>query len=337
MIVRKLTRWTVLAGFVILLALILWTSFISVRNTPHSSKRTGPPTILAHRGIGQRFDIPIESERCTAEHMRRPAHDYLENTIRSMQAAFDSGADVVEFDIHPTTDGHFAVFHDRRLDCKTNGHGLTRSHTIEELKALDIGYGYTFDGGRTFPFRGNGVGLMPTMDEVFDRFPDRSFLLHIKGTEPKDAALLAAHLSTLSAERRSKLMVFGRGAVLVRLHQTLPDLRVFSAGSVANCLVRYIVYGWTGSVPSACQNAPVWVPINLTPWLWGWPNRFLDRMDGAHAFIIVMGAYPSWEISPGVDTLQDLGGLPAITTAASGLMKCSLFRRPLKALAAPDT
>ena len=63
-----------------------------------------------------------------------------------MQAAFDYGADVVEFDIHPTTDGRFVVFHDRRLDCKTNGQGLTRSHAIKELKALDIGYGYTFDG-----------------------------------------------------------------------------------------------------------------------------------------------------------------------------------------------
>ena len=243
--------------------------------------------------------------------MRRPTHEYLENTIRSMQAAFDSGAGVVEFDIHPTTDGRFAVFHDRRLDCKTDGHGLTRSHTIKELKALDIGYGYTFDGGRTFPFRGKGVGLMPTMDEVLKTFPDRPFLLHMKGTEPKDAALLAAHLSMLSSERRSNLMVFGNSAVLVRLHQTLPDLRVSSAGSIANCLVRYIAYGWTGIVPSVCQNAPIWVPINVTRWLWGWPNRFLDRMDGAHTLIIVMGAYPSWEISPGVDTVQDLAGLPA--------------------------
>src|SRR5689334_10585237 len=135
MTVRKLTRWILLAAFVIFLPLTLWTSFITGRTTPRSSsKRTGPPTILAHRGIGQQFDIPIESERCTAEHMRRPTHDYLENTIRSMQAAFDSGADVVEFDIHPTTDGRFAVFHDRRLDCKTNGQGLTRSHTIQELK-----------------------------------------------------------------------------------------------------------------------------------------------------------------------------------------------------------
>lgn len=321
----------ILAGFVILL-----TSFIYVRNTPRSSsKRTGPPTVLAHRGIGQRFDIPIESERCTAEHMERPAHDYLENTIRSMQAAFDSGADVVEFDIYPTTDGRFAVFHDRRLDCKTNGHGLTRSHTIKELMALDIGYGYTFDGGRTFPFRGKGVGLMPAMDDVFNRFPNRSFLLHMKGTEPKDAVLLAAHLSKLSTERRSKLMVFSSGAVLVRLHQTLPDLRMFSAGSVANCLLRYIAYGWTGIVPSRCQNAPIWVPINLTSWLWGWPNRFLDRMDGAHASIIVMGAYPSWELSPGVDTLQDLARLPADYNGAIWTNEVQLISPAVKNSSSP--
>jgi len=67
-----------------------------------------------------------------------PEHEYFENTIPSMRAAFDRGANVVEFDIHPTTDGRFAVFHDRTLECKTNGSGLTRTHTMEELKRLDI-------------------------------------------------------------------------------------------------------------------------------------------------------------------------------------------------------
>ena len=91
-----------------------------------------------------------------------------------MRAAFDRGANVVEFDIHPTTDGRFAVFHDRTLECKTNGSGLTRTHTMEELKRLDIGYGYTFDDGHTYPFRGKGIGLLPSMDEVFQEFPGRA-------------------------------------------------------------------------------------------------------------------------------------------------------------------
>ena len=36
-----------------------------------------------------------------------------------MRAAFAAGADIVEFDVHPTSDGQFAVFHDWTLDCRT--------------------------------------------------------------------------------------------------------------------------------------------------------------------------------------------------------------------------
>ena len=73
-----------------------------------------------------------------------------------MRAAFDAGADIVEFDVHPTTDGHFAVFHDWTLDCRTDGKGVTREHTLAELKKLDVGYGYTADGGKTFPVPRHG-------------------------------------------------------------------------------------------------------------------------------------------------------------------------------------
>jgi hypothetical protein len=31
------------------------------------------------------------------------------------------------------------------------------------------------DGGKTFPFRGKGIGVMPSLDEVLQAFPDRSF------------------------------------------------------------------------------------------------------------------------------------------------------------------
>ena len=227
-----------------------------------------------------------------------------------MQAAFDRGADVVEFDIHATTDGRFAVFHDRTLECKTNGHGLTRAHTMKELKALDVGYGYTFDGGRTFPFRGKGIGLMPSMDEVFEKFPARSFLIDVKDNEPNDALMLAERLSRLPAERHSKLMIFGRDATLAPLRARLPDIRMFSAGSIATCLLRYIGYGWTGIVPAPCRNSSLFIPINVVPWLWGWPNRFMNRMEAQGSSVIVMGRFPAGEISPGLDSPQDFVRLP---------------------------
>src|SRR5436309_14255285 len=92
------------------------------------------------------------------------------NTIPTMRAAFDRGANVVEFDIHPTTDGRFAVFHDRTLECKTNESGLTRTHTMKNLKRLDIGYGYTSDDGHTYPCRGKRIALWPSMDPEFPQF-----------------------------------------------------------------------------------------------------------------------------------------------------------------------
>jgi glycerophosphoryl diester phosphodiesterase len=301
-------RWKkLIIGLVLAAAL-----FVYVNNTSMFSARLpGTPTVLVHRGMSQRYAVPDRIDNCSAAHMLASEHEYLENTISSMQAAFDRGADVVEFDVHATTDGRFAVFHDRFLECRTNGHGLTREHTMAELQALDIGYGYTSDGGKTYPFRGKAIGLMPSMDEVFEKFPGRSFLIDIKGGDPDDGTLLAKHLSKLPAERRSKLMAFGRDTVLSRLREGLPDLRMFSAASTTQCLLRYIAYGWTGVVPASCHKAPVWVPINVAPWLWGWPNRFMNRFESRGSFVIVMGPYPANEISPGLDTQDDLARLPS--------------------------
>src|ERR1700754_760792 len=112
------------------------------------------PLLIAHRGLGQTFHREgLTAETCTANRIYPPEHPYLENTIDGFAAAFAAGADIVEFDVHPTTDGDFAVFHDWTVDCRTEGHGITREKSLAELKALDIGYGYTADGGKTFPFR----------------------------------------------------------------------------------------------------------------------------------------------------------------------------------------
>jgi glycerophosphoryl diester phosphodiesterase len=287
--------------------------FVYVTNTSRfSAPRAGSATVLVHRGVKQRYGIAeVGFDTCTAAHMFPPEHEYLENTIASMRAAFDRGADLVEFDIHPTTDNRFAVFHDRNLECRTDGQGLTRSHTLRELKALDIGYGYTFDGGRTYPFRGRGVGLMPTIDEVLETFPGRSLLIDVKDNEPADRILLADYLAALSTEQRSKLIVYARDGTLVVLRERFPGLRMFSTISVTSCLLRYIAYGWTGIVPAPCHDSPIFVPINVAPWLWGWPRLFMRRMEVAGGSTILMGRFPATEVSPGLDTPEDFARVPA--------------------------
>src|SRR5690606_31133002 len=108
---------------------------------------------------------------------------------------------------HPTTDGEFAVFHDWTLDCRTEGTGTTREHPMSYLKTLDIGYGYTPDNGKTYPFRGRGVGQMPTLEEVFRAFPGRQFLINIKSSDVEEADLLHQYLSARQLPQQRPLRV----------------------------------------------------------------------------------------------------------------------------------
>jgi len=295
----------------VLIVLLALGTFGFVNNTNLFARRApGEPVLLAHRGIAQRFDTQnLGADTCTAARMLAPEHAFLENSIASMRAAFDAGADVVELDVHPTTDRRFAVFHDWTLECRTNGKGVTREHAMAELRALDIGYGYTADGGQSFPFRGKGVGLMPSLDEVLATFPDRDFLINIKSNDPREGVLLVAHLVELPPAQRSRLMAYGGEEPIAVLRTGLPNFRTLSRASIRRCLLSYLGYGWTGVVPPACRNALILVPLNVTPWLWGWPDRFLNRMEGAGSRVFVQGDYRGgW--SSGIDTPQDLARLP---------------------------
>lgn len=273
--------------------------------------RDGKPVLLAHRGIAQRFDEGgLKNDTCTAARMLPSSHHHLENTIESMRAGFAAGADVVELDVHPTTDGEFAVFHDWTLDCRTDGHGVTREHSMAYLKKLDIGHGYTADGGKTFPFRGKAIGMMPTLGEVLEAFPQQRLLINVKSRDPSEGEKLAAVLNKLPAERRAQIMVYGGDEPVATVRQHTPEIRTISRASVKSCLLGYIGYGWSGMVPKACHNAMVTLPINVAPWMWGWPDRFLDRMKAANSEVFVLGPYRGGEFSTGIDTPDQFARLP---------------------------
>lgn len=271
----------------------------------------GKPVLLAHRGVAQTFPPDgIENDTCTASRIRAPEHSFLENTIPSMRAAFAAGADIVEFDVQPTTDGHFAVFHDWTVDCRTNEQGVTREKTLPELKALDIGYGYTADGGATYPFRGQGVGLMPSLDEVLAEFPGRRFLIHVKSRDADEGRKLADRLADLAPEARARLAVYGHDAALAGVRETLRDMRTMGRGTVMQCLTRYLAIGWSSYVPAACRGTMLLVPSNYAWLLWGWPNRFLARMQAAGTEVFLLGPYTGGDFTTGIDWAADVRQLP---------------------------
>jgi glycerophosphoryl diester phosphodiesterase len=63
-----------------------------------------------------------------------------ENTLRSFRKALELGARWVELDVQAVED-ELAVFHDSRLDRKTDGSGRVSNRSLEYVRSLDAGKG----------------------------------------------------------------------------------------------------------------------------------------------------------------------------------------------------
>jgi len=61
--------------------------------------------------------------------------------MRSFRSAIAVGCDLIECDVHLSSDGRLVVIHDHTLDRTTNGTGLVKDHTAAELRKLDAGQG----------------------------------------------------------------------------------------------------------------------------------------------------------------------------------------------------
>lgn len=61
--------------------------------------------------------------------------------MRSFRSAIAAGCDLIECDVHLSSDGRLVVIHDHTLERTTNGTGLVRDHSAAELRKLDAGDG----------------------------------------------------------------------------------------------------------------------------------------------------------------------------------------------------
>lgn len=64
-----------------------------------------------------------------------------ENTLAAFAAALTFGADVVECDVHLSSDCRVMVIHDATVDRTTDGSGAVWSRSEASLRALDAGAG----------------------------------------------------------------------------------------------------------------------------------------------------------------------------------------------------
>ncbi|WP_051279859.1 glycerophosphodiester phosphodiesterase family protein [Hellea balneolensis] len=267
----------------------------------------GDFSLLAHPGVHQTYHREgLTNATCTAERIDPPAHGFIENTISSMRAAIEAGADIIELDVKLTTDGEIVVFHDATLDCRTNGSGKTHHHSLSELQALDIGYGYTPDGGQTYPFRGEFIGIMPTLREVLTVFPETNFMVNLKHSKASEGEVYRNYITATDAERLGLVAPNRAAAPIIAAY---PDMILQTRQNVKACLRGYTLTGWYGGMPESCKNTYVSVPSNLRYFIWGWPHRFEKRLQAVGSRSMLLGPYEG-NGSVGIDTPKDLNVIP---------------------------
>ena len=304
---RYWLKWAAFALAVVILALTV------VNASWLAAPPPGGVKLIAHRAVAQQFSrAGVGRDTCTAALIEPPVHDDLENTARSLEAARRLGADMVELDIAPTADGRIAVFHDWTVDCRTEGTGETRGQTMAQLKALDPGFGYTADGGKTFPLRGRQRGAIPTLEEALAALPGTPILFNFKSRNPAEADQLAAALTAAYRKvERNRDAFYGAARPVARIRQLYPNNWAFSMEEAKACTKAYVLTGWTGIVPKACHGGTVMVPLNYQWAFWGWPNRLQQRMAAAGARVIMIGPYGKGENGTGLALPEQLGKVPA--------------------------
>ena len=149
-----------LAGLYAVLVLVSFVLARPVKQLPFYAQHEGEhsPLVLAHQG-GE--------------------GEYPSNTRIAFDHAAEAGADVLDTDMHMTKDGVLVLAHDDVLDYRTNAKGAIGDRTYNELKLVDFAYNWSPDGGKTYPYRGTGIGVM-TLDELFTNFPKKRFGVEIK-------------------------------------------------------------------------------------------------------------------------------------------------------------
>jgi glycerophosphoryl diester phosphodiesterase len=144
------------------------------------------------------------------------------DTMVAFEHAVQIGADVLEMDAHITQDGKIVLMHDERVDRTTDGTGLTEDMTLEELRQLDAAYQWSNDDDKTFPYRGQGIHV-PTLEELFQKFPDMRYVIEIKLTQNPIDKPLCDLIRKYNMQNRVMIASFHDEA-MQRFRETCPEV-----------------------------------------------------------------------------------------------------------------
>ena len=138
--------------------------------------------------------LPYRNTVAVAGH-RGNAKYFPENTMAGFRSAVSLKPDMIEMDVHMTKDRRLVVMHDHNVKRTTNGEGLIRDMTFDEIRALDAG---SWKGAE---FAGEKV---PSLEEFFGLMAEHPDIM--LNVELKDYPAMSGAFAYESAERTIAMM-----------------------------------------------------------------------------------------------------------------------------------
>jgi glycerophosphoryl diester phosphodiesterase len=150
------------------------------------------PVIIAHRGASKQAP---------------------ENTMAAFRRALELGAGGIETDVHLSADGHLMVAHDEKVDRTSNGKGLIRDKTFDELRSLDFGSWFSPE------FKDERI---PELDELLQLVSGWNGLLNI---EIKNGPVFYPGIEQAVASAVRKYKLTNRTIISSFNHYSLVEIR----------------------------------------------------------------------------------------------------------------
>lgn len=98
-------------------------------------------------------------------------------------------------------------------------------------------------------------------------------------------------------------MIYGGGEKLhTQLNADLPHITTMNKLRFKACVIDYMLLGWSGYIPNSCKNNILLIPNNLKSIIWGWPHKFVQRMQNVNTHIFVIDDYTGRDFSKGLPT-----------------------------------
>lgn len=83
-------------------------------------------------------NLPTENHKMLIVGHRGGAGMAPENSLQCIEKGIQTGADMIEIDIHLTKDGELVVCHDQTIDRTTTGTGKIAEMTLSEIRKFHI-------------------------------------------------------------------------------------------------------------------------------------------------------------------------------------------------------